>query len=120
MMNTDQIEEHLPAIGVILSGGHSTLVSIEGVGQYTMIGQTVDDAAGEAYDKVAKMLSLGYPGGPIIESKAVHGNPSAFPLRAGTVKGQSLHFSFSGLKTAVLYAIPEAYGPRAALRSCYL
>jgi N6-L-threonylcarbamoyladenine synthase len=105
MMSVESIDAYLPAIGVILSGGHTTLLSVEGVGKYTLIGQTVDDAAGEAFDKVAKMLSLGYPGGPIIEGKASSGNPSAFGFHGGRVKGHPLDFSFSGLKTAVLYTI---------------
>lgn len=105
MMNVPNLDHYFPAIGVILSGGHSTLLRVDGVGSYTMIGQTADDAAGEAYDKVAKMLGLGYPGGPAVERKAALGNPSAFPFRAGSVKGKPLHFSFSGLKTAVLYTI---------------
>lgn len=105
MMTVDSIEQHLPAIGVILSGGHTTLVMIKDLGSYTIIGQTVDDASGEAFDKVAKMLCLGYPGGPQIEQKALTGSPSAFPFRGGTVKDHPLDFSFSGLKTAVLYTI---------------
>lgn len=113
MMDLPSIEEYLPAIGVILSGGHSTLVKVEKIGTYAFIGQTVDDAAGEAFDKVSKMLSLGYPGGPAIERLAARGNPLAFPLKGGAVKGHPCSFSFSGLKTAVLYTIRslEAQGP---------
>lgn len=113
MMPLPSIEEYLPSIGVILSGGHSTLVLIEGIGSYTLLGQTVDDAAGEAFDKVAKMLSLGYPGGPAIEQLALRGNPNAFSLRGGTVKSNPYCFSFSGLKTAVLYTLRDlqAKGP---------
>ena len=107
MMGVESIEQYLPGIGIILSGGHSTLLLIEGVGKYTLIGQTVDDAAGEAFDKVATMLGLGYPGGPIVEQKARNGNPKAFPFKAGRVKGKPLQFSFSGLKTAVLYTIRD-------------
>lgn len=99
------VDQYLPALGIILSGGHSTLVYIEDVGKYTTIGQTVDDAAGEAFDKVSKMLSLGYPGGPIVERKASQGDSSLFSFKGGTVKGKPLDFSFSGLKTAVLYTI---------------
>ena len=122
MMGVANIEEFFPAIGVILSGGHSTLVHIKGIGEYTMIGQTIDDAAGEAFDKVAKMLSLGYPGGPRVEGKARNGNPEAFSWRAGTIKGQPLNFSFSGLKTAVLYTLRslQAQGPLSDATICDL
>lgn len=95
----------LPAIGVILSGGHTALVYIRDVCRYELIGQTVDDALGEAFDKVAKILHLPYPGGPQIERLALQGNPKRYPFKAGNVKGLPLHFSFSGLKTAVLYTI---------------
>ena len=92
-----------PSLGVVLSGGHTTLLKIEGLGRYTLISETVDDAIGEAYDKTARILGLPYPGGPHIEKLAQQGNPVRFPLKPGTVKGQPLHFSFSGLKTGVLY-----------------
>ena len=105
MMDVDAIEHYLPGIGVILSGGHTTLLDVTQVGKYSLIGQTVDDAAGEAFDKVATMLGLPYPGGPIVEQKARNGNPERFSFRAGRVKGNPLQFSFSGLKTAVLYTI---------------
>ena len=94
-----------PALGVILSGGHTSLVHIEAIGKYATISQTVDDAIGEAFDKVAKLLGLPYPGGPVIESLAKKGDPHTFPLKPGKVKTHPLHFSFSGLKTAVLYAL---------------
>lgn len=96
-----------PCLGVVLSGGHTSLVLIKALGDYELIGQTVDDAIGEAFDKVAKMLSLPYPGGPQIEKIALQGHPLKFPLKAGTVKDQPFNFSFSGLKTAVLYAIQK-------------
>lgn len=94
-----------PAIGVVLSGGHTTLVLIRELGVYEPISQTVDDAIGEAFDKVAKMLGLLYPGGPKIEQLALGGDGRRFPFKAGQVKGSPLDFSFSGLKTAVLYAL---------------
>ncbi len=94
-----------PCLGVVISGGHTALWLMESLGQYRLIGQTVDDAAGEAFDKAAKMLGLPYPGGPQIEQAAKKGNPKAFPFKAGTVKGKPFDFSFSGLKTAVLYSI---------------
>jgi len=93
-----------PCLGVVLSGGHTTLLKIETLGRYTLISETVDDAIGEAFDKAAKILDLPYPGGPRIEALAKEGNPLRYPLKPGRVKGQPLHFSFSGLKTGVLYA----------------
>lgn len=116
LVGVNHVEAHLyatlmshdvafPAIGVVLSGGHTSLLHIKNIGQYELIGQTVDDAVGEAFDKVAKLLSLPYPGGPIIEKLASSGNPDRFPFKAGNVKGAPLSFSFSGLKTAVMYAL---------------
>lgn len=94
-----------PCLGVVLSGGHTALVLIKDIGDYTLISETVDDAIGEAFDKVAKQLDLPYPGGPKIEALAAKGNSSRFPFKAGKIKGKPLHFSFSGLKTAVLYTL---------------
>lgn len=94
-----------PCLGVILSGGHTALVIMHSVDTFTLIAQTVDDAIGEAFDKVAKLLGLPYPGGPEIERLALRGNPKKFPFKGGVVKGHPLSFSFSGLKTAVLYAL---------------
>ncbi len=99
-----------PCLGVVLSGGHTALVLIHAIGHYEMVSQTVDDAIGEAFDKVAKLLNLPYPGGPEIERLASTGNPFRYSLRAGTVKGHPLAFSFSGLKTAVLYTIKGTKG----------
>jgi len=98
-------EAEFPCLGVVLSGGHTALLKIEELGQYSLIGETIDDAVGEAFDKVAKMMGLPYPGGPIIEKFALKGNPHAFSLKAGSVKGRPFDFSFSGLKTAVLYSL---------------
>ncbi len=95
----------LPALGVVMSGGHTTLVLVEGVGRYRLVGQTHDDAIGEAFDKAARLLELPYPGGPHLEQLAKQGNPHRYPLRAGTIKGRPLDFSFSGLKTALLYLV---------------
>ncbi len=103
MMGVENLNNYLPALGLIVSGGHSTLVHIEEIGTYSLIGQSVDDAVGEAFDKVAKILSLGYPGGPEVEKKAKEGDPFAFSFRAGNVKRDPYSFSFSGLKTALLY-----------------
>lgn len=94
-----------PALGVVVSGGHTFLAEMAGIGEYKMIGQTVDDAMGEAFDKVATLLGLPYPGGPEIEKLAKTGDPKRFSLKAGTVKGRPLDFSFSGLKTNVLYTL---------------
>jgi N6-L-threonylcarbamoyladenine synthase len=100
-----QEEPIFPSIGVVVSGGHTFLVLIEGVGAYKKIGSTVDDAIGEAFDKVAKMLDLPYPGGPQIERLASEGDPTYYPFSAGRVKGKPYDFSFSGLKTNVFYSI---------------
>lgn len=94
-----------PCLGVVLSGGHTSLVLIEDIGKYTLLGETHDDAIGEAFDKVGKLLDLSYPGGPHIERLAKEGNPYRFPFRAGRIKDNPYDFSFSGLKTAVLYAL---------------
>ena len=93
-----------PCLGAVFSGGHTSLVKMEGVGKYQLLSQTTDDAIGEAFDKVAKILGLPYPGGPHVERLARNGNPLRYPFKAGRVKQRPLYFSFSGLKTAVLYA----------------
>jgi len=93
----------LPALGVVMSGGHTSLIYVEEVGKYRRIGQTQDDAIGEAFDKAAKLLGLPYPGGPHIERLAREGDPLRFPFKAGQIKGRPFDFSFSGLKTALLY-----------------
>ena len=95
----------LPALGLVVSGGHTFIVKIDEVGKYQMIGTTLDDAIGEAFDKVAALLGLPYPGGPEIEALAKQGDPSRFPFRPGRVKNHPLDFSFSGLKTNVLYTV---------------
>ena len=98
-------ELSFPSLGVILSGGHTVLIKILKLGHYQLIGQTVDDAIGEAFDKVASMLDLPYPGGPFIEEIARLGDKTKYPFRACKVRNQPLNFSFSGLKTSVLYNI---------------
>lgn len=106
-------EPELPAVCLIVSGGHTVLYNVErasspaqgngaGCFAYTRIGQTRDDAAGEAYDKVAKLLALGYPGGPVMDQLAAHGHPDAVRFTSPVTKGNPLDFSFSGIKTAVL------------------
>jgi N6-L-threonylcarbamoyladenine synthase len=93
----------LPMVALIVSGGHTILVLATGIGQHEILGQTVDDAAGEAFDKVAKLLKLGYPGGPEIDRLAKSGNPDAIPFPRSMLDDPSYNFSFSGLKTSVLY-----------------
>ena len=90
-----------PYIGLVVSGGHTSIYLAEGFGKYTEIGRTRDDAAGEAYDKVAKLLGFGYPGGPIIDKLASKGNPEAIAFPRAKLK-EGHDFSFSGLKTSVL------------------
>jgi N6-L-threonylcarbamoyladenine synthase len=94
-----------PNVSLVVSGGHTMSVFVRGLGDYQIIGRTVDDAAGEAFDKVAKMLGLGYPGGPEIEKLARQGDPSRFDLPRSML--DSDNFSFSGLKTAVRYLLPK-------------
>lgn len=95
-----------PCLGLIVSGGHTMLVHVRGVADYTLLGKTRDDAAGEAFDKVAKMIGLPYPGGPEIDRAARGGDPRAFEFPRSMMEAGSLEFSFSGLKTAVLYELP--------------
>jgi N6-L-threonylcarbamoyladenine synthase len=92
----------LPVVCLIVSGGHTTLVKIENHGEYDFLGQTRDDAAGEAFDKIARALGYGYPGGPQIEQHAKGGNPEAIELPRAWLEEGSYDFSFSGLKSAVL------------------
>lgn len=93
----------LPMVSLIVSGGHTILVHVTGIGQHQILGQTVDDAAGEAFDKVAKLLKLGYPGGPEIDRLAKSGNPHAIVFPRSMLDDPSDNFSFSGIKTSVLY-----------------
>ena len=92
-----------PAISMVVSGGHTSLFLSESPTRHTQLGGTIDDAAGEAFDKIAKILDLGYPGGPIVDKVAKLGNPSAVAFPRSFLGVDSLDFSFSGLKTAVLY-----------------
>lgn len=98
-----------PLLALIVSGGHSQLVHFRGHGDYDLIGQTQDDAVGEAFDKVAKILGLPYPGGPSISKAAEQGDPHAFKLPIAKLQGK-YDFSFSGLKTAVLRAVQREVG----------
>lgn len=91
-----------PFLALLVSGGHTQLVQVAAVGQYTVLGESVDDAAGEAFDKTAKLLGLGYPGGPALAHLAEQGNPDAFHFPRPMTQRPGLDFSFSGLKTHVL------------------
>jgi N6-L-threonylcarbamoyladenine synthase len=99
--------EITPNVSLIVSGGHTLLVEVRGVGQYRILGRTVDDAAGEAFDKVAKMLGLGYPGGPEIERRALPGDAARFDFPRSMLNSGDDNFSFSGLKTSVRYQIAK-------------
>lgn len=95
-------EIELPCVALVASGGHTHLFSVGAEFRYELLGRTRDDAAGEAYDKVAKLLGFGYPGGPVIDKLAPYGDAGAVPFTFAKMKGNRLDFSFSGLKTAVL------------------
>ena len=95
----------MPAVGLVVSGGHTALYRVGSWLDVELIGSTIDDAVGEAYDKVAALLGLGYPGGPIIDRLAAEGDPAAVRFPRTLLKRDSLDFSFSGLKTAVLYHV---------------
>ncbi len=130
LLGIDHLEAHLeapflenpdisfPVLGLLVSGGHTSVYSLKEPLSYQLLGKTRDDAAGEALDKVAKFLGLGYPGGPVIEKVARSGDPESFPFAVPRTKDRSLDFSFSGLKTAALKHIREARltkdGPRLA------
>jgi N6-L-threonylcarbamoyladenine synthase len=94
-----------PFVALLISGGHTQLMRVDGVGQYTLLGETLDDAAGEAFDKSAKLLGLGYPGGPAISRLAEFGDPDVYKLPRPMLHSKDLNFSFSGLKTAVLTVV---------------
>jgi N6-L-threonylcarbamoyladenine synthase len=96
-----------PFISLVVSGGHTQLVYVKQIGQYEILGKTLDDAAGEAFDKVAKMLDLGYPGGPIIDKLASRGDDNYVQFPRSILKKNEYNFSFSGLKTAVLYYLKQ-------------
>jgi len=124
LMGINHLESHLyapllenpgmqfPFVSLIVSGGHTLLVWVKDIGKYEILGSTFDDAAGEAFDKVGKLLGLGYPGGPVIDRLAKLGNPKAYRFPRPMLSScKSLDFSFSGLKTAVLYLV-KGYGAR--------
>src|SRR6202011_56563 len=97
-----------PNVSLVVSGGHTMSIFVRGLGDYQIISRTVDDAAGEAFDKIAKLLGLGYPGGPEIEKRAMSGDPKRFDLPRSMPDSEN--FSFSGLKTAVRYLLPTLRG----------
>jgi N6-L-threonylcarbamoyladenine synthase len=101
-----------PFVALLVSGGHTQLMRVEGVGRYLLLGETQDDAAGEAFDKTAKLLGLGYPGGPALSQLAESGAPGRYRLPRPMIGSGDLEFSFSGLKTAVLTLARQA-GPAA-------
>lgn len=108
----DAGREVFPAVGLVVSGGHSNLYDCPSPVDIELLGSTIDDAAGEAFDKVAQILGLGYPGGPLIERVARDGDPAAFPFPRTFLHDERLEFSFSGLKTAVKYAAFGTPGAR--------
>jgi N6-L-threonylcarbamoyladenine synthase len=119
----DGLRVDYPAVALVVSGGHTHLFEVRAGFEYRLLGKTRDDAAGEAFDKVAKLLGFGYPGGPVIDRLAPFGNPSAVRFTFAKMKGNALDFSFSGLKTAVLRWVEahdmasEIEGRRAFLRA---
>jgi len=102
-------EIKLPALCLVVSGGHTELILVKKHGDYQLIGQTRDDAAGEAFDKVAKLLQIGYPGGPIIQILAKKGNSKKFDFPRPMLDQNNYDFSFSGLKTSVLYLLKKQF-----------
>ncbi|MGC2167219.1 MAG: tRNA (adenosine(37)-N6)-threonylcarbamoyltransferase complex transferase subunit TsaD [Gallionella sp.] len=96
-----------PFVALLVSGGHTQLMRVDGVGQYTLLGETLDDAAGEAFDKSAQLLGLGYPGGPALAKLAEKGRPDLYKLPRPMLHSGDLEFSFSGLKTAVLTLVRQ-------------
>jgi len=99
-----------PFVALLVSGGHTQLMRVDDVGRYEMLGETIDDAAGEAFDKSAKLLGLGYPGGPALAALAAEGDPEAIALPRPLLHSGNLDFSFAGLKTAVMTAMRK-FGP---------
>ena len=120
LLSANHIEAHIfaarlatgrdifPCVGLAVSGGHTSLFHCKTALDFDLLGGTIDDAAGEAFDKVAAILGLGFPGGPAVEREAASGDPKAYALPRSFLKDDRLEFSFSGLKTAVLYAL---HGP---------
>jgi N6-L-threonylcarbamoyladenine synthase len=105
--NAARADPGFPLVALIVSGGHTDLTLSDGHGRYRRLGRTRDDAAGEAFDKVARLLGLGFPGGPAIEREAAHGDPKRFPFPRAWLESGSWDFSFSGLKTAVRHQVRD-------------
>jgi tRNA N6-adenosine threonylcarbamoyltransferase len=101
---------HFPYLALVVSGGHTALFAVEDFGRYRKLGATRDDAAGEAFDKVAKMMGLGYPGGRVIDELSRQGNPKGVKVPRARVKGAPLDFSFSGVKTAIALFLASEHG----------
>ena len=119
----DAAQPPLPFVALLVSGGHTQLVRVDGIGVYTLLGESLDDAAGEAFDKAARMLDLGYPGGPRIAACATQGNPRRFRFPRPMTGRPGLDFSFSGLKTFTLNTV-KAHAPlsdqdRADIARCF-
>ncbi|CAJ0797766.1 tRNA N6-adenosine threonylcarbamoyltransferase [Ralstonia psammae] len=126
LLETERPE--FPFLALLVSGGHTQLMRVDAVGQYTLLGETLDDAAGEAFDKTAKLLGLGYPGGPAVSRLAEFGNPGVFDLPRPMLHSGNFDFSFAGLKTAVLTQVRKlnltdsetCYQPRADLARAFV
>ncbi len=103
----EPVKNIFPALNLIVSGGHTELVLMNDFNKYRLVGETMDDAIGEAFDKVARLLGLGYPGGPAISKIAIGGDSARFPLPSPMLKSKNFDFSYSGLKTAVLYLLRD-------------
>lgn len=120
LIAVDHLEAHLLSVGIehdlaypylalLVSGGHTMLYDVRGIGDYELLGATRDDAAGEAFDKGAKLLGLGYPGGPLVDRLAAEGDPERYRFPRGLSGKPTLDFSFSGVKTALRYHLRDAY-----------
>ncbi len=106
----EEEKPELPFLALVVSGGHTLLVLVEDIGTYQVIGKTLDDAAGEAFDKVGKMMGMGYPAGPVIDALSKSGNPSFVKFPRSMMNDESFDFSFSGIKTSVLYYLQNNPG----------
>ena len=115
-MLEDESPEY-PFLALLVSGGHSMLIAVRGLGEYEVLGTTLDDAVGEAFDKTAKLLGLGYPGGPALAALAQGGSDSAYALPRPMLNRPGFDFSFSGLKTAVMLEVKKAIAA-GELESC--
>ncbi|MBN2602425.1 MAG: tRNA (adenosine(37)-N6)-threonylcarbamoyltransferase complex transferase subunit TsaD [Candidatus Marinimicrobia bacterium] len=106
----DHPELEYPFLCLLVSGGHSQIIMVNDFHDYTILGRSIDDAAGEAFDKAARILNLGYPGGPIVDRLAQTGNPEFVHFPRANIKDNPMNFSFSGLKTALLYLVRQKGG----------